>query len=84
MMAWVGVMLFFAKAIDQLEAQFPFGSKRQRSFVFTGIQVNPDSNGDIRLDSTKLNISKISLELRSPENVAKNHRMLPTIKKSKH
>ena len=43
----------FAKAIDQLEARFPFGSKRQRSFVFTGIQVNQDSNGDIRLNQTE-------------------------------
>ena len=40
----------FAKAIDQLEARFPFGS---RSFAFTGIQVNQDSNGDIRLNKTE-------------------------------
>ena len=81
MMAWVGVMLFFAKAIDQLEAQFPFGSKRQRSFVFA---FRSTKIATVTSASTKPNMSKISVELRFPEHVAKNHRMQPTIKKSKH
>ena len=42
----------FAAAIDRLEAKFPFGSKRQGSFVFTGIQVDQEANGDIFLNQT--------------------------------
>ena len=42
----------FAATIDKLEAKFPFGSKRQGKFVFTGIQVEQETNGDIVLNQT--------------------------------
>jgi len=39
----------FQEAIAKLEARFPFGNKRHGSFVFTGIQVDQQANGDIVL-----------------------------------
>eukprot|EP00435_Cladocopium_sp_Y103_P025697 s606_g6.t1 len=39
----------FNQAIATLEKRFPFGSQRQGSFVFTGIQMKQEINGDIIL-----------------------------------
>ena len=39
----------FDKALELLEAKFPFGSKREGSFTFTGIQVHQDQNWNIHL-----------------------------------
>ena len=39
----------FDAAIQQLEHKYPFGSKRQQSFVFTGIQIDQKVNGEISL-----------------------------------
>ena len=40
----------FNEVIDRLEARFPFGNKRQREFIFTGVHVEQETNGDILLD----------------------------------
>ena len=40
----------FEAAINKLETLFPFGSKRERSFVFTGLQLDQEINGDITLN----------------------------------
>lgn len=40
----------FEKVLKLLEQKFPFGSKRHKNFVFTGIQVNQDDKGRIHLD----------------------------------
>ena len=40
----------FDQIISALEKKFPFGSKRQGSFTFTGIQVHQEINGDIILN----------------------------------
>ena len=40
----------FAQAIKVLEKRFPFGSQRQGSFTFTGINLKQDHNGDIILN----------------------------------
>jgi hypothetical protein len=39
----------FCQAISALEKRFPFGSQRQGSFTFTGIQVSQEVNGNITL-----------------------------------
>ena len=43
----------FNQTIDRLEKKFPFGSKKTQKFTFTGIQVNQESNGEIRLNQTE-------------------------------
>lgn len=43
----------FEKAIDALEKKYPFGSKKQKNFVFAGIQVNQEISGDITLNQTE-------------------------------
>ena len=40
----------FQAAIQALEKRYPFGSQRQGSFTFTGIQIKQDHNGDIVLN----------------------------------
>jgi transposase InsO family protein len=40
----------FAQAVKALEAKFPFGSQRQGSFTFTGVQIHQEHNGDIILN----------------------------------
>ena len=40
----------FNHAIKMLEKRFPFGSQRQGSFTFTGINLVQDHNGDINLN----------------------------------
>ncbi len=39
----------FDKVLQKLEAKFPFGSKREKEFTFTGIQIRQDKNGKIHL-----------------------------------
>ena len=62
----------FEKALKQLEQKFPFGSKRQKSFVFTGIQVNQDDKGRIHLDQreyvNKIDPIQIDRHRRKQEN----------------
>ena len=43
----------FNQTIDRLEKIFPFGSKKNQKFTFTGIQVSQESNGEIRLNQTE-------------------------------
>ena len=43
----------FAKAISRLEEKFPFGSKKEGSFIFTGIQLSQQWDGSIELDQTQ-------------------------------
>ena len=43
----------FNQAIAQLEARYPFGSKMERDFTFTGIHVSQSWDGTIQLDQTK-------------------------------
>ena len=43
----------FVKAIDALERKYPFGSKKNQTFVFTGIQVEQAASGDIILNQTE-------------------------------
>eukprot|EP00435_Cladocopium_sp_Y103_P034598 s1525_g9.t1 len=40
----------FSKAIRALESRFPFGSHRQGAFVFTGVGIHQEPNGDIKLN----------------------------------
>ena len=40
----------FDKALIDLERKFPFGTKREGKFTFTGICINQDSEGRIHLD----------------------------------
>ena len=49
---------FFQSKIDQLEAKFPFGSKKSQSFVFTGIELNQMSDKSITMSQEKY-VSKI-------------------------
>ena len=39
----------FQQAIKALEIKFPFGSQRQGSFTFTGVNIHQEHNGDILL-----------------------------------
>ena len=39
----------FQQAIKALETKFPFGSQRQGSFTFTGVNIHQEHNGDILL-----------------------------------
>ena len=53
----------FEKAIDALERKYPFGSKKNQKFVFTGIQVDQEASGDITLNQTEYvkNITPIDI-----------------------
>ena len=44
---------FFQQRIAQLEQKFPFGSKKESTFMFTGIQVTQKIDGTIELDQKK-------------------------------
>ena len=43
----------FNQTIQQLEAKYPFGSKHETDFIFTGIHVHQNWDGSIELDQTK-------------------------------
>ena len=43
----------FRQCIQQLESKFPFGSKKEGSFQFTGIRIQQKVDGSIELDQTK-------------------------------
>eukprot|EP00435_Cladocopium_sp_Y103_P063659 s40_g25.t1 len=43
----------FEAAISQLEAKYPFGSKKESDFIFTGIHVSQQWDGTIVLDQTQ-------------------------------
>ena len=53
----------FDKALVDLERKFPFGTKRERKFTFTGITIEQDSKGRIHLDQKEYinNISPINV-----------------------
>ena len=40
----------FESAIAQLERKYPFGSKKETDFVFTGIHLSQKWDGSIELD----------------------------------
>ena len=40
----------FERTLAQLEKKFPFGSKREQDFIFTGIQIQQDKNFNIHLN----------------------------------
>lgn len=40
----------FDKALADLERKFPFGAKKQGTFVFTGIHIHQEKNGNIHLN----------------------------------
>ena len=61
----------FRQTIQALERKYPFGSKRQGSFTFTGVQVHQEHNGEIHL-SQKDYINDIP-----PINIPKNRRQEP-------
>ena len=48
----------FERTIKDLEKQFPFGSHRRKHFVFTGIQIDQDDQGNITLNQSEY-INKI-------------------------
>ena len=54
---------FHAK-LKQLEQKFPFGSKKETNFVFTGLQITQQDDGAIWVDQTQYvkEISPITLE----------------------
>lgn len=64
----------FNQAIAALEKRFPFGSQRQGSFTFTGIQVNQEIDGHITL-SQKDYVQDIP-----PINIPKERRKIPEAK----
>ena len=43
----------FENTLKQLEQKFPFGSKRQQDFTFTGIHIIQDNNFNIHLNQTE-------------------------------
>lgn len=61
----------FTHAIQCLEKRFPFGSQRQGSFTFTGIQLKQEVNGDISLNQQGY-INDIN-----PINVTRDRRKTP-------
>eukprot|EP00435_Cladocopium_sp_Y103_P029622 s3705_g7.t1 len=42
----------FERVLRKLEERFPFGSKREQKFTFTGIQIEQDDNFNIHLNQT--------------------------------
>ena len=54
----------FKNAIAQLEQKYPFGSKQESDFIFTGIHVHQNWDGSIELDQTKYieDISEIQID----------------------
>ena len=54
----------FSKTIDKLEEKFPFGSKRDTDFTFTGIHIHQDQQWNIHLDQKDyvLGIPPISID----------------------
>ena len=54
----------FSKTIDKLEEKFPFGSKRDTDFTFTGIHIHQDQQWKIHLDQKDyvLGIPPISID----------------------
>ena len=44
---------YFQHCIAQLEQKFPFGSKKEGCFMFTGIQITQKTDGSIELDQKK-------------------------------
>jgi hypothetical protein len=57
-----GDMTFLA--LNQLESKFPFGSKREKDFTFTGIQISQDDDFNIHLNQTEYvrSIDAISID----------------------
>ena len=53
----------FEKALIELESRFPFGTKREGKFTFTGIRIQQDSEGRIHLDQKEYinNITPINI-----------------------
>eukprot|EP00435_Cladocopium_sp_Y103_P002384 s4317_g1.t1 len=43
----------FERAIAQLERRYPFGSKKESDFIFTGIHIHQQWDGSIELDQTQ-------------------------------
>lgn len=54
----------FHKKINQLERIFPFGSRKTKNFVFTGLQINQYEDFSITVDQTQYvkEISPISID----------------------
>ena len=44
---------YFQQSIAKLEQKFPFGSKKEGCFIFTGIQLTQRTDGPIELDQKK-------------------------------
>lgn len=57
---------YFQQKIDQLEKKYPFGSKKIKQFVFTGIEMSQLPNGNIQMSQgkyvKKIEPIKINLE----------------------
>ena len=53
----------FNKALIELEKKFPFGTKRERKFTFTGISIEQEHDGRIHLDQREYinNINPINV-----------------------
>ena len=62
----------FEAVIAQLEAKFPFGSKRKADFTFTGIHIHQENNGTIHLDQenyvNEIGVIHIDRDRRKKEN----------------
>ncbi len=54
----------FDSALKQLESKYPFGSKKQQSFIFTGVQIHQNADYSIDLSQGKYieDIPSISIE----------------------
>jgi len=65
---------YFHEQISKLEAKYPFGSKKSRSFTFTGIDLHQNTDNSIELSQSQYikNIQPITIkpERRSQEDAA--------------
>ena len=61
----------FQQALKALETKFPFGSKKQQQFVFTGIQVSQQPDFSIELDQERY------VEDITPVNLNRERRLIP-------
>ena len=73
----------FHEKINELERKFPFGSRKRKNFVFTGLQDYKSINKMISqspLIKLKLSMSKISIRFPSTKTAGNIPKSLSTIK----
>lgn len=61
----------FDEAIHQLEAKFPFGAKREKEFMFTGLHIHQDDQFNIHIDQQEY------IQAITPIHIERNRRKTP-------